>query len=201
MLLSNVMTPPQKFDKNKELAKMLKITTSIRSDIMEYVIKHVDRKTALFTIAMHVPFLIAEKIEKGILGFSMNRISNEKPDVVEFVNNIYCSKINDICVNLDMKNKKVNNQTLKLSLLNGSIDPCMIAFYSPSQLHPARWAKELEKQNVADAVGSNKKVTDIYKCRRCGDRKSTTTQKQTRSADEPMTIFVTCVTCHNTFTT
>lgn len=37
--------------------------------------------------------------------------------------------------------------------------------------------------------------TDMFRCSRCKNRKTTYSQLQTRSADEPMTTFVTCVVC------
>jgi len=36
---------------------------------------------------------------------------------------------------------------------------------------------------------------DLFKCAKCGARDTTWTQKQTRSADEPMTTFVLCNNC------
>ncbi|KAA0051978.1 hypothetical protein IC582_005516 [Cucumis melo] len=45
--------------------------------------------------------------------------------------------------------------------------------------------------------GAPKATTDQFKCGRCGQRKTTYYQLQTRSADEPMTTFVTCVNCNN----
>lgn len=39
--------------------------------------------------------------------------------------------------------------------------------------------------------------TDMFKCGKCQGRKCTYFQMQTRSADEPMTTFVTCVNCGN----
>ncbi|KAI6698696.1 hypothetical protein NL676_018815 [Syzygium grande] len=42
--------------------------------------------------------------------------------------------------------------------------------------------------------GPPKATTDQFKCGRCGQRKTTYYQLQTRSADEPMTTFVTCGT-------
>ena len=42
-----------------------------------------------------------------------------------------------------------------------------------------------------------KATTDQFKCGRCGQRKCTYYQMQTRSADEPMTTYVTCVACNN----
>jgi DNA-directed RNA polymerase subunit M/transcription elongation factor TFIIS len=194
-----------KFDIATECTKMFNLRTSastiIRPDVMIYAIQHLDRKNALFAIANYVPFGIADKIENGIIEFVMIQISSEQPDTIDFLCNMYRTKIRDICLNLDAKNKRINNQTLLPSLLDGGMDAYFVAFMTPQQMHPARWSKELEKRRVAEAADDNKKVTDIYKCRKCGDRKSTTTQMQTRSADEPMTIFVTCLTCYNTFTT
>eukprot|EP00923_Selenidium_pygospionis_P033672 GHVN01059069.1.p1 GENE.GHVN01059069.1~~GHVN01059069.1.p1 ORF type:complete len:227 (+),score=43.13 GHVN01059069.1:3-683(+) len=39
--------------------------------------------------------------------------------------------------------------------------------------------------------------TDQFKCGKCGKRKATYYQLQIRSADEPMTTFVTCIVCGN----
>lgn len=41
-------------------------------------------------------------------------------------------------------------------------------------------------------------VTDgLFQCRKCKKRKTTYYSVQTRSADEPMTNFITCLTCGN----
>lgn len=37
----------------------------------------------------------------------------------------------------------------------------------------------------------------IFKCKKCGSKKTTYYQLQTRSADEPMTTYVTCMECDN----
>ena len=39
--------------------------------------------------------------------------------------------------------------------------------------------------------------TDFYKCGRCKQRKCSYYEMQTRSADEPMTQFITCLKCDN----
>jgi transcription elongation factor S-II len=193
------------FDPKQEYIKMFKFRTSgsnnIRTDVMEYAIKNLNRKDALFKLFDHISPAIAEKIENGLLEMTLINISNENSDVIEFCNMIYNDKLRDICLNLDSKNKIIGNKTLKPALLEGQLDPYFVAFMTPQQLHPERWHKELEKRRVAEVTSNNQKVTDIYRCRKCGDRKSITSQMQTRSADEPMTIFVTCLTCYNTFTT
>lgn len=193
------------FDQSSELMNMFNFKTSaascIRSDVMLFAIKNIKRSDSVLKLTNYLPIGIADKLEQGILEYSMIQISNENPDVVHFLLNTYHTVVNDICLNLDTKNERINNQTLAPSLIDGSIDPFLVAFMSPSQLNPGRWIKYLETRRVAEEANDNKKVTDIYKCRRCGARKSTTHQMQTRSADESMTIFVTCVVCYNTFTT
>ena len=42
-----------------------------------------------------------------------------------------------------------------------------------------------------------RRPTDQFQCGKCKQRKTTFFQLQTRSADEPMTTFVTCVVCSN----
>ena len=36
-----------------------------------------------------------------------------------------------------------------------------------------------------------------FKCSKCGSNETVAIERQTRSADEPMTIFVTCIHCNN----
>lgn len=52
--------------------------------------------------------------------------------------------------------------------------------------------KEHSIVNEPDYVG-------IFKCRKCRQSKTTYYEMQTRSADEPMTVFVTCHVCKTTW--
>jgi len=59
---------------------------------------------------------------------------------------------------------------------------------------PAQHREQRLTQSYCPAtVGSS----DQFQCGRCKERKCTYYQKQTRSADEPMTTFVTCTVCGN----
>ena len=40
-------------------------------------------------------------------------------------------------------------------------------------------------------------MTDQFKCRKCGSRSCSYYEVQTRSADEPMTQFISCLDCGN----
>lgn len=201
----NMKTKKYDFNELNEYSKLFNFKTSgskiIRKDVMIYVIKNFKRSDAILKIAKYVDLRSADKIESGILEETMIRTSNEKPDVIDISNSIYEDRVRDICINLDRNNKKINNQTLQPSVMNGKINPYYLAFMPPHHIHPVAWFELLERRRNAEQANNEQKVTDIYKCYKCGDRKSTTTQQQTRSADEPMTIFVTCLTCYNTFTT
>ena len=73
-----------------------------------------------------------------------------------------------------------------------------------------KWSIKIKKkeiqQNIEDNINSvrsdwdekHTKVTEgLYKFFKCGGKKTTQHEMQTRSADEPMTIFIHCVTCGN----
>jgi transcription elongation factor S-II len=59
--------------------------------------------------------------------------------------------------------------------------------------------KKIEDQNLFNMKGAGnvQAETDAFKCGKCHQRKCTYYQMQTRSADEPMTTFVTCTNCNN----
>lgn len=40
-------------------------------------------------------------------------------------------------------------------------------------------------------------TSDLFRCARCNQRRVTYFQMQTRSADDPMTTFITCTNCGN----
>ena len=108
--------------------------------------------------------------------------------------------VEEICENLDTKNSRINNKTLLPKILENQIDPFVISFLNPYQIHPERWKKELDQQIETRKIANDMPTTDLYKCYKCGARKSIVAQIQIRSADEPMTLFITCTECHNTYT-
>jgi DNA-directed RNA polymerase subunit M/transcription elongation factor TFIIS len=52
-----------------------------------------------------------------------------------------------------------------------------------------------DKDNHEDDVDESEITDGIFQCRNCGSKKTTYYSLQTRSADEPMTNFITCVHC------
>lgn len=83
--------------------------------------------------------------------------------------------------------------------------PDILAFKSRIQLLPEFYgnkAKEILKRaeaEDADIIDPEKMEDGFYECKKCGKRKTKHQEMQTRSADEPMTIFVICYLCHITW--
>lgn len=74
-------------------------------------------------------------------------------------------------------------------------DPSALLDWTPQQLRPDRWEALINKQNLVRMKQENIATTDYYRCPKCKKRKSTVTQVQTRSADEPATTMVKCIEC------
>lgn len=58
-------------------------------------------------------------------------------------------------------------------------------------------AKQRELDIETQKAKNDEEYEGIFKCRKCGSKKTTYYQLQTRSADEPMTTYVTCTSCDN----
>ncbi|AYV78760.1 MAG: transcription elongation factor TFIIS, partial [Edafosvirus sp.] len=117
----------------------------------------------------------------------------------QFVLCIYNDKFNELMVNLK-NDSNIDNKTFRPLVLSKEIKPQAIAFLAPEQIHPERWKHILNKKAMKLEKENNMTYTDMYQCKRCREKKSSTYHLQTRSADEPMTIFVTCMVCYHTYT-
>lgn len=155
-------------------------------------------KTQIILSNILLDIKIAIKIELSIFEYALNYCLNNKYDM-NYVYPIYNNKLNEILVNLDENKKGIENKTFKKNILSGKIEPCNVAFLSPSQIYPEKWETIIKKKKYVEQRENNIVYSDAYKCFKCGESKCKITQAQTRSADEPMTTFVVCVVCHNTF--
>lgn len=111
--------------------------------------------------------------------------------------NIYKNRFQHIIVNIN-KDCYVGNNTLLLRIKKNEIDLDRIAFMKPKELHPDRWQDNIMKKKLKDELESSKCGgirTDIYTCGMCKLNNCEYSMKQTRSIDEPMTIFVHCLNC------
>lgn len=169
-------------------------------DFIKFAEKQIDRKKIIDNFDSYIICLpISMQIEKGLFEFSLNYIKTSLLEWSEFYP-VYMDKFYEICENLDMNNDKINNRTLLPALLEGTIAAQTVPFLKMYQLHPIRWQHIIDKNNLRDLTLYTVNTTDEFKCGRCGERKHTYYITQTRSADEPATVFYTCINCKKTFT-
>ena len=115
---------------------------------------------------------------------------------MEFVE-IYVSKTKNIYTNLNA-NSYVKNKELINKIKTEQIKPYDLAFLDTYKLFPEIWTEIIEeKAKIAKILKESLKetATDIFECPRCHKRKTIYCEVQTRSSDEPMTKFITCLEC------
>jgi len=110
----------------------------------------------------------------------------------------YKSKIRSLFVNL----KDKANPALRASIVDGSLAPEKFARMTSQEMASAERQAEnrkIEEDNLFKSLSAAEKQaeTEAFQCSRCKQRKCVYRQAQTRSADEPMTTFVTCTVCGN----
>jgi transcription elongation factor S-II len=140
-----------------------------------------------------VPF----NMEKSVFNWAV-RETKYKCSVPAWENPIfkacYKNKFLSIKYNLEHSN-------LRERILSGEVKTRYIADMSSVSMDPEgrlaqaiRARKDLQAKNsLRDAV--DKDFKGAFKCAKCKSERTTYYQMQTRSADEPMTTFVTCHNC------
>ncbi len=84
---------------------------------------------------------------------------------------------------------------------NGEIEISRLPWLEPHQLNIKLWKQHIDRQNLIRETKEMMATVNIFKCRKCGEMKCTTYQLQTASADEPMTTFISCKVCGNSWKT
>ena len=136
---------------------------------------------------------ISNNVEKGIFNYAIKESKIRK--VIRKWDNeyfviIYSDKLRTTINNLDDK--------CLARLKNKEFKPHEIAFMNHQELKPEMWKKLIDDKIARDKSkyeDTASGATDEFKCGRCKQRKCSFYQMQTRSADEPMTTYVTCLNC------
>ena len=134
-------------------------------------------------------------IEKSIYNYAINEARTRKVirkwDNKNFIT-IYLCRFRTIYKNL-------NNPQLHESIKNKELSIQQLQKITHYEMDPIRWKELIDKKTIRDANQfDNQQVqasTDMFTCRKCKSKKCTYYELQTRSADEPAPIFVTCLDC------
>ena len=168
--------------------------TSLRNNVVEKFKKLLEKN------AVKSPKSIAVNLEKGIYN-SMIKYSDKKGIIKrwdnKFFKKLYISKAMSIYSNLD-KDSYIGNPRFMDRLRSSEFKAYKIADMEPLQIFPEHWKEICDEKHKRDKYlyEINKDLaTDMFTCGRCKKKECTYFQLQTRSADEPMTTFVTCLNC------
>ena len=132
-------------------------------------------------------------LEIGIYNYAIKEADRRKIvkkwDNKAFVR-IYLNHIKSILTNL--------NENIIEQIKNKEIKSQNVAFMTHQELCPQKWASALERKAIRDKVKFENKMeatTDTFTCRKCKSNRCSYYLLQTRSADEPMTCYVSCLDC------
>ncbi len=137
---------------------------------------------------------ITTNVETSIFNYAINESDRrrliKKWDNPKFVE-IYLNRFRSIYINL--KNKQFLEQIQKKEITGKMLE--VLTHYEMDQ---DRWSELIDKKVKREASKFNTNIqasTDMFTCKKCKSKKCTYYELQTRSADEPATIFVTCLDC------
>jgi len=137
----------------------------------------------------------SRNMEKGIFNFAIREASLRK--VVKKWDNayfvlLYTDRLRTILSNL------VNGSKIASAVTSGTADPKSVAGMTHQEMNPDRWDVLIQqkiKRDFTKYESTQEASTDTFTCRKCKSKRCNYYQMQTRSADEPMTTFVSCIDC------
>lgn len=160
--------------------------TAHRQKVVNYIDSIVDDITLSSEIEESIyHYCVSQAFEKQIIQTLENK----------FFMILYKDRVRSITLNLKDKYNLFLDK-----IKNGTIHANTVGKITHQDMNTVIWKdiiqKKIERDNHKydnNTEGTSKE----FKCGRCKKRETQYTQVQTRSADEPMTTFVTCINCGN----
>lgn len=145
---------------------------------------------------------LSREIERGIYNYSIQYCNNRHIYALwmnDYFNKIYVAKARHLYGNIDDKSYIKNNELVNI-IVNETVKPEDIAFMDRTQVYPSLWKPILDERKIKNEIikdSASGCVTNSYRCpnKACGAMNANYTEVQTRSADEPMTVFLSCIEC------
>lgn len=156
---------------------------------------HDARAYAMSKLSASTNPLVAKEIEKSVLDFTKKSCTNRKIEVRWsniVVRRLYIRKLRMILNNMDSLISLARKKDIAL---------CEFAFVDHHRMRPDIYKPLLEQMERREklTILVDAEETEDYqgmlKCEGCGSFRTTYVTMQTRSADEPETIYVKCFAC------
>jgi transcription elongation factor S-II len=132
-------------------------------------------------------------LEKGIYNYTIKEAKSRKMirkwDNPHFAQ-LYIDRIRTIFANL--------TPHILEQIKTGELAPEVFAFMTHQEMNPEHWRELIDRKIKRDESKLTTNIqasTDMFTCKKCRSKKCTYYELQTRSADEPATIFITCLDC------
>jgi DNA-directed RNA polymerase subunit M/transcription elongation factor TFIIS len=143
---------------------------------------------------------MALNLERGIFNYTLDQqLHRNQKNWNPMFQSAYVSRAVTVYTNLNPESHLGNTQLLKKLLLK-QINEFELCYYPPKDMFPERYKELMDKYSDKNAGLAPKQVQEsdgMFKCGKCKSYKTTYYQRQIRSADEPITTFVTCTNCNN----
>jgi len=141
---------------------------------------------------------LSTNLEKAIYNYAIKEANNRK--IIKkwdnpYFTQLYLDRLRSIYTNM-------KNPDLLAQLKNGDVKPQVLAFMTHQEMNPEHWRKLIEQKMNRDAskfTNNLQATTDMFTCKKCKSKRCNHYELQTRSADEPATIFITCLDCGKTW--
>ena len=133
-------------------------------------------------------------IEKSIFNYTLG--NNHSKDWNNMFQTYYINSCVRVYGNLN-PDSYIKNINLIHRLFYGEFQPQELVYFNSEKIFPEKY-RELMKQYEESLPKYAEKTEDedgAFRCGKCKSMKTSYYQMQTRSADEPMTTFVTCKNC------
>lgn len=160
----------------------------------------VQRYASILELAVEHPLCI--NLEKSTHNWAVNKTLSLR-DVPACDNHRHMGRYKQKFVQIQ-KNLK-ESPDLKTKILAGVVKTARVMELLPETLWPGGPYADAKMAGVARDMKKEFKYTDVenykglFQCWKCRDYKTTYYELQTRSADEPMTVFITCHECDITW--
>lgn len=141
--------------------------------------------------------IIVVNMEKGIFNLTIEICKRNKFELKWSDNNflkLYSKEARRILANISYT---PNSADFKKRILDGEIDPYDVCRMTKEEMYPEFWKAVKDSYVPENVKNPTEKPDGMIKCRKCKSMKTDYYQLQTRSADEPMTTYVTCHNCEH----